>query len=275
MLLTLTAIQAPAQDLRRPATAESYGWHPGDTLIVIPARVVQVPPFTFAGMKGLRHVRFAEGSHCVKICQHAFAYCEDLETITLPKDFTTFEEGCFRDCYKLRELDIPPGVWELPRSFAQNCESLRRVSLPKWLRNIRAHAFAGCTLLEDITIPPDLREVSNNAFSGCASIRELHFPASVTLIDSYAFSDCTSLERLTLPANMKPLGELIVSGCRNLREISELSRRPPSIECESFLFDPDDAEAYTRCTLRVDPASLELYRRFHAWNLFRNIEPAK
>lgn len=291
----LLAAEAAEQTMRRPNTLEGYGWHEGDSILTIPSWVKQIPPFTFAGVRGLRRINFAPGSECVKVCQFAFVECVDLETIELPNGVDTFEEGCFRDCHSLRSLRVGVNTWRLPREFAANCEALISVTLPKNIREIGPGAFSGCSSLsrvesqervqspepraeslESPTVGPanweptftNLRKVAINAFSRCAALTEFWLPDCCELVDSYAFSDCTNLRRVRLPGNSKMLGELIFSGCCNLTLIIEPSPKPPSFDCESFPFEPYDTAAYTRCRLEVPEGSEHLYKIYHGWELF-------
>ena len=97
-------------------------------------------------------------------------------------------------------------------------------------------------------------------------------PSSITELESYAFSDCSSLESITFPANDYLLGELILSGCHRLRRIIERSSVPPKFDCESYLFEPDEAERYAEVVLQVAPGNTTAYRHAHGWRLFRKIE---
>lgn len=244
---------------------------PQDTVVTISATVKEIPPFAFAGMQGIKHIIWQRGSQCTKIGAHAFAHCPDLETAALPESITWMGEGVFRECTSLRSIKVPDGVTALPKEMCLRCESLCEAELPKGLRTISPFAFAGCIRLQSISIPKGVTEIGNNAFSSCASLTELDIPASVHTIESYAFSDCTSLQRLTLPSSCRELGELIVSGCSALRLICEPSHKVPTIECNSYLFDPDDKAAYHRCHLKVPHGRTHAYRHAHAWRLFRYI----
>lgn len=258
-------------ELRRPGVAERYGWHEGDTVIVVPATVRQLPPYAFAGMEGLKRVEFASPSECLKIGEYAFAECVSLDSISLPETVMAIEEGAFRECRSLRHLRIPQGVWYLPKEMMHRCVSLETIELPYGLREIRPFALAGCERLKELHLPQGLNKIGNNAFSRCIAIKELELPPAVIELESYAFSDCESLQRLRLSESYNMIGELIVSGCGNLRILEVPPMKPPMIECDSYLFDPDDIEAYNNCTLYVPEGAEKYYRRYHGWRLFPHI----
>ena len=122
--------------------------------------------------------------------------------------------------------------------------------------------------LAEIALPATVKSIGSNAFTDCRALTEVVVPSGVTSLESYAFAGCRSLRRLTLPPRKNMLGELIVADCPELTEIIELSVVPPAFDCESFLFEPDDAAAYSRCTLIVKAAALPLYRQAHGWKMF-------
>lgn len=268
--MTLWAVHA--QNLRRPGTLERWGWKEGDSIVRVPAAVKQIPPYTFAGVEGLRRVVFEQPSSLLKICEFAFAECIDLEEIELPDGLLAIEEGAFRECRSLRKLVIPSGIWRLPKELCHRCVSLESVEIPPQLREIEAFAFAGCESLREIHLGENLRKIGNNAFSRCLLLREVEMGEMITQLESYAFSDCRNLRRVVMPANWETLGELILSGCDALEEIVEGAQRPPYFECESFLLEPTATAVYERCRLVVPERALELYSRYHGWDLFHHLE---
>ena len=268
----LASAESSEPSLRPAGVAEKTGYQPGDSVVTIPAWVRALPDFCFAGIEGLRRVEFEEGSRCVSIGGHAFAECPDLREIALPAGLKQLGEGCFRECCSLESLAIPEGVWVIPKEMALRCVSLREATIPPTVSDIKDSAFNGCVALRDIPLPAALRHIGANAFSDCASLQEVEVPDGVSQLESYAFSGCSHLRRAKLPDSFEALGELIFSGCTSLGEIIAPAAAPPSFECESFLFDPDDEAAYGRCTLRVPARSEASYRRSHGWDLFRNIK---
>lgn len=270
LLLTLSA---SSRDLRNGKYAEKYGWTEGDSTITVPASVRRIPPFAFAGIEGLKHIMFESGSECKVIAAYAFAECLDLEDVELPEGLTTFEDGVFRECRNLKYLKIPQSVWFIPNELFLRCVSLEKVDIPERLLEIRSSAFAGCRKLQEFNFPPRLKEIGNNAFSGCKSLEEISLPPTVTSLESYAFSDCSNLRKATLSSAYNMIGELIFSGCDNLTILIVPATKPPRFECESFIFEPDNEEAYTRCTLYVPDNSIDYYEFHHGWNLFQNIKP--
>lgn len=242
-----------------------------DSVLTVKASVGHIPPYAFADREDISEVRFEKGSAVTSIGDYAFLGCENIRKIDFPASVTKLGEGSFRECRGLREITIPRRVKALPKYSFAWCENLERFLLPKGLNDIGAHAFAYCKSIEEIEFPATLAHIGSNAFSRCTSLRSVTLPVGITELESYAFSDCENLEKAELPANGSLLGELIFSGCEKLRQIRIGWCKPPAFDCNSFLFEPDDREAYIRCRLIVPSGCESRYRKAHGWNLFEII----
>ena len=152
------------------------------------------------------------------------------------------------------------------------CASLEEIAFPDSLQDIESNSFAYCSRLADVRFPYGLKHIGHNAFSFCSSLKAVWLPDSVEEIESYAFSDCASLREARLPASDRMLGELIFNCCPELSLIVEPSVKVPVFDCDSFIFDPDDSEAYRRCVLKVPACSAGVYRSSPSWSLFLQID---
>lgn len=244
------------------------GYSEGDTVATVPASVESLPSFAFAECESLKEVIFAPGSHLMEIGGNAFLGCRALVRISLPDSVKTLGDGCFRECTSLRELTIPEKVTKLPRFMCEWDEALHDVTLPANLKDIGSHAFAYCYSLENVEIPSCVTHIGSNVFSFCTSLKEIEIPDSVTELESYAFSECKSLIYARLPGNPSMLGELMFSGCRALRMLCQPSAIPPTFDCGSYIFEPEESDLYKQCRLEVPIGSEEAYRRAPGWNLF-------
>lgn len=238
-----------------------------DTLLVIDQSVKKISPRQYAERSRLREVRFLPGSKCTAIGDYAFLGCDSLKRINLPESLQSLGEGAFRDCKSLEYIVIPVKIKKIPAQLFRGCSALESVSLPPAVADIKQFAFIYCDSLKEINFPARLTHIGNNAFSRCISLEKVILPDAITEIESYAFNDCFSLREARLPANPSLLGELIFSGCSKLTELIEPSATPPKFDCESFIFDPLDSEAYGRCKL-ITPRNAELYRVAPGWKLF-------
>lgn len=186
---------------------------------------------------------------------------------------TAIPDYAFNNCEKLREISIPKGVRKIGRGAFGWCAELRKVRLPGGLDDIGSQAFAYCARLADIGIPKSVRHIGANCFSFCKSLISISLPPALNELESYAFSECISLRRAVLPANSRMLGEMIFAGCSELESITVDSRTPPSFDCNSQPFDPEESYLYRRCVLKVPPGTERLYHSAPGWSLFPVILP--
>ncbi len=148
---------------------------------------------------------------CEVIGRYAFAYCENLKRITVPKTVTDISydsilfckgmEGVFVDgrnetyssldgnlyskdgkqflrlCASNENLilTLPEGVVEVGKGAACDSESLTEVHLPKSLATIGEISFIRCENLTVISIPENVTFVGSEAFLGCDSLSEVVF----------------------------------------------------------------------------------------------------
>ncbi len=246
-------------------------WEVRDSVLIIKGGVTDIPSYAFRDRCDFRRIRFEAPVRLQKIGDYAFLGCKELRGIKVPTGVRELGEGCFRECSTMTEIEIPATVIKLPRSLCMWNVALKSVRLPASLEDIGSHAFAYCQELGNIEIPRRVRHIGSNVFSFCSSLREVKVPASVKELESYAFSECVSLERAQLPSNDSLLGELIFSGCRSLVELTINSLVPPKFDCNSFIFEPDEAQLYNQCVLHVPRQSVGKYKGAQGWQLFKQV----
>lgn len=198
--------------------------------------------------KDISEVLFKDGCGILEIPDYAFLGCTGLKKVVLPESLKRIGFQSFSECSELSEINFPES-----------------------LEDIGSNSFAYCTSLDNLRFPAGLKHIGHNAFSFCESLTEAILPDSIEELESYAFSDCTSLRRVRLPANDNLLGELIMNCCPSLVEIVEPSVKVPKLDCESFIFDPLDEEAYRRCVLVVPEEAAKDYIVSKSWHTFNNI----
>ncbi|MDD4315597.1 MAG: leucine-rich repeat protein [Clostridia bacterium] len=96
------------------------------TYFVMPWRVTSIGMFAFAGAEKtpmkLKSITFSENSVLATINSHAFQYCADLTTITLPQSLTMMSINIFKRCDSLTSV-------VLSRGTAQNITQLQSESV--------------------------------------------------------------------------------------------------------------------------------------------------
>ncbi len=184
---------------------------------------------------------------------------------------TEIPDYAFLGCTSLKKVTLPEGLKKIGFQAFSECEALENINFPSTLEDIGSNSFAYCSSLDNLKFPEGLKHIGHNAFSFCTSLKEAILPDNVEEIESYAFSDCDSLKKVRLPANDRLLGELMMNCCPNLTEIIAPSAVAPKFDCESFIFDPEDEEAYERCELQVPDNGKDSYDISKSWQMFNKI----
>lgn len=241
-----------------------------DSVLIIGSVVKEIEAYQYADNEKIKFVDASKASQLKEIGEYAFLGCGNMKGIILPEGLLKIGEGAFREC-GLRNVVLPESLRTLPKYTFAGCWKLERVELPSRLEDIGSHSFIYCGSLESVDIPESVRHIGSNVFSRCASLTQVSLPKNMKELESYVFSDCVSLKKVRLPENSNMLGELIFSGCVSLSVIEELSPVPPVFDCDSYLFEPDDVEAYARCRLVVRQGCEKTYSYANGWSLFSNI----
>lgn len=143
----------------------------------------------------------------------AFAFCENLTQVTIPKSLAVSDMWAFVDCYSLSEVYISDLVaWVSLDAFAWDGNPLSAGSLEKKL-------YLNGQLVTDPVIPSGATKIATNSFADCSSIKSVTILEGVTQIDDYAFNNCKNLVRVTIPKSLANIGSGAFSGCVSLTEV--------------------------------------------------------
>ena len=90
----------------------------------------------------------------------AFAFCDDLTSVTIPNSVTYIGDDAFQEC-SLTSITIPNSVTDIRFEAFRNC-GLTSVTIPSSVRSIGYGAFFGCnltTITSEIKNPFEIEEV--------------------------------------------------------------------------------------------------------------------
>ena len=113
------------------------------------------------------------------IGDYAFAFCTDLESVTISKSVTSIGKGIFLECPYLWEVNIPNSVTGIGEYAFAQCAELPHITIPKSVTSIASNAFTDNYNMSAITceamIPPVCYGV--NDFQYIYEMTSLYVPA--------------------------------------------------------------------------------------------------
>ncbi len=138
---------------------------------------------------------------------YAFAYCNNLESITIPDTVTEMGSGVFEACRNLKKVVLSNALTVVPSYAFENCENLESIYMPDSVTEIGEYAFYQCAALETVAFSESLTTIGEKAFGECSKISSIRLPNSVKVIENQAFYECTGLKSLTLSTNLVSIGD--------------------------------------------------------------------
>ena len=143
---------------------------------------------SFKGLRGEVYIgAYHDKQKVLGIGEDAFADLTDVTAFYLLDGILRIENGAFRGCTSLREIDLPSTAVYIGEYALADCESIEELILPTDLEVIAPYAFANCTSLKRIEIPGNVKEIGEGAFAGCTSLVEVIIPPGVEIIGAGAF----------------------------------------------------------------------------------------
>lgn len=195
-------------------------------------------------IKGCYKTIIPEGIEIIE--QLAFANCEELINITIPKNVVAIGPGAFSSCYNLKTLIIEPNscLQYIGEGAFSRCSALTTFTIPKNVTTIDRQAFYLCSnlgtiliennsklttigaeafsysLISEFAIPENIVEIGEGAFSSCKKLKSITIPSKIIAINSKTFANCDSLTSITINSNkLSTIGEFAFSNCIKLSSV--------------------------------------------------------
>lgn len=131
---------------------------------------------------------------------------EITESVVFENDDTVFEDQ-FYDWQKLKNVELPENMMELPSDCFNGCDALNSIVLPKKLEIIGEGAFEFCTALESVEFNDNLKNIGEKAFDTCQSLKVVKLNEGLEKIGDSAFTNCTALQEIYMPETVKEIAE--------------------------------------------------------------------
>ena len=181
--------------------------------------------------EGISKVRIRDG--ITAIPDYAFAGCENLVDVVIPKTARTIGKCAFAQCVNLTQINIPEGVTSIADDTFLMCRSLTRLTIPDSVTTIEGNPFrymsaeiqvspenptisvidgvvfnkdgtrliaCPCNKASAYEIPDGVLEIGIHAFQNCNDLTYVIIPDSVAAIEGNPF-DYAQLELKLSPEN--------------------------------------------------------------------------
>ncbi len=162
-----------------------------------------------------------DGYAVTSIDDYAFFYCENIESITVPKSVKRIGAYSFYGCKNIKEIIIPDSVEYIGENAFYNTDYYKNEE--NWENDIlyiNNHLIkAKDTLSDSCEIKEGTLTVANFAFSFCEELKSVSIPESVIAIGYNAFSYCKNLQSVTFPESVTYIGAEAFKNCTELKSV--------------------------------------------------------
>ena len=165
-------------------------------------------------------VEYAESTFRVtSIGMGAFAFCENISTITLPVTITNIGMYAFHECHSLSSINLPEGLVSIGEAAFYKCGSLLPITIPSTLTTFGLHPFVDCvnmtkvTILSNSVVSAVYTKASNLSHVFGKQVTEIVMGEGVTAIGEYAFNGFVNLQKVTIPSSVESIGNSAFGEC--------------------------------------------------------------
>ncbi len=110
----------------------------------------------------------------------AFAGCEELTEITIPKSVKSIGPHAFYCCGNMTSITFEEGLEIIEYNAFNACHSLTKLVLPKSLNKLADSAFTWCSGIEEIYLSKGIAGIGSGAFNQCSSLNTIYYEGSAS-----------------------------------------------------------------------------------------------
>ena len=171
----------------------------------------------------------------LSIASYAFKDCSRLKSIEIPNSVTSIGKDAFYNCYELTVIVIPNSVTSIYGSAFKGCSELKTVINFSNLTFSKGSSYNGyiAYYANKVINAPNgyidedyvwYEKDNENILAGyIGSATELTLPTDYKgkkyAIGTYAFRDCTSLTSIVIPNSVTSIGTNAFNGCTSLKDL--------------------------------------------------------
>ena len=201
-------------------------------------------------------------SGLTSIGYEAFAFCGNLESVTIGNSITSIDIGAFYNCSSLTNITIPNSITSIGHSaFIKTAYYNDKNNWENGVLYIGKHLIrAKSDLSGAYTIKDGTLTIAGYAFYECISLTSITIPNSVKSIDERVFYNCSSLTSINIPDSVTSIGYEAFSGCSSLKQLILFPSSPPTLG--------SNAIPATIQTIYVQQSSKAAYQAATNWTTF-------
>lgn len=102
--------------------------------------------------------------------------------------------GAFAGCEELREITIPKSVKAIGPHAFYCCGNMTSITFEEGLEIIEYNAFNACHSLTELVFPESLNRIHDSAFTSCSGVEKIYMGDGIMGIGACAFNQCYSLK---------------------------------------------------------------------------------
>lgn len=151
--------------------------------------------------------------------------------------FSSYTDGVFSRCKRLRSIVISEGVKEIGNYAFYGCDSLINVEIPSSICKIGDNAFYGCDELTNINIPSNVTSIGKKAFAECYNLKKVELYSNISKIGEMAFYECKELTNINISSSITDIGKFSFTSCQALKSINVDPNNPNYSSIDGVLYD--------------------------------------
>lgn len=198
------------KEIHRLGNWEYVLWEVEETMEIVSFPETDEKVFFRDLPEGISKVRIGDG--VTVIPDYAFAGCENLADVVIPKTARTIGKCAFAQCVNLTELYLPEGVISIGDCAFLMCSSLTQLTIPDSVTSIEGNPFR--YLPAEILVSsenPVISVADGVVFNKdgtrliacpCNKVGAYEIPQGVLEIGTHAFENCNDLTAVTIPESV-------------------------------------------------------------------------